>query len=242
MKSARLLAAAVVLASMAALVEAKSAVRDGFTEEQVHNKRILVFRPSVQVGSQSAGGTVTPNADWTAQARNNINTSLTAQLGDLGNSLIEVPELYGDNAAKVREYQALFAALAGSVIEYQFEKGNRLPTKKRESKEGIFDWSLGDGVIQLPGANDADYALFIFDSDAYGTTGRKILQVVAILGAGIAVKSGDHRGYAGLVDLRTGNVLWMNADPSMGGDVRNPEGADKRVREMLAGFPGAKKK
>ena len=241
MKTVRLFAAAIVLASMAALVDAKSAIRDGFTEEQVHNKRILVFRPSVQVGSQSAGGTVTPNADWTAQARNNINTALNAKLGGLGNSVIQAPELYGEDAAKVQEYHALFAAIADSVIEYQFEKGNRLPTKKRESKEGIFDWSLGSGVSQLPGAKDADYALFIFDSDAYGTTGRKLLQIVAILGAGVYVSSGDHRGYAGLIDLRTGNVLWMNADPSMGGDVRNPEGAEKRVREMLTGFPGAKK-
>ena len=240
MKTVRLFAAAMVLASMAVLVDAKSAVRDGFTEEQVHNKRILVFRPSVQVGSQSAGGTVTPNADWTAQARNNINAALNAQLGGLGNSLIQAPDLYGEDAAKVQEYHALFAAIADSVIEYQFEKGNRLPTKKRESKEGIFDWSLGNEVSQLPGAKDADYALFIFDNDAYGTTGRKVLQIVAIFG-GIAVTSGDHRGYAGLIDLRTGNVLWMNADSSMGGDVRNPEGAEKRVREMLTGFPGTKK-
>lgn len=241
MKILRLLAVATVLLSMPTLIEAKSAVRDGFTEEQVHNKRILVFRPSVQVGSQSAGGTVTPNGDWTAQARNNLNTALNARLGGLGNSVIQAPELYGGDAAKVQEYHALFAAIADSVIEYQFEKGNRLPTKKRDSKEGIFDWSLGGGVAQLPGAQDADYALFIFDSDAYGTTGRKLLQIVAILGAGVYVSSGDHRGYAGLIDLRTGNVLWMNADGSMGGDVRNPEGGEKRIREMLSGFPGAKK-
>ena len=241
MKSVRLIALAAVLASMSVLAEAKSAVRDGFSEEQVRNKRILVFRPSVQVGSQSAGGTITPNADWTTQARNNIDIALAANLGGLGNSLIQVAELYGEDGAKVQEYQALFAAIAGSVIEYQFEKGNRLPTKKRESKDGIFDWSLGEGVGMLPGAKDADYALFIFNRDAYGTTGRKVLQIVAILGAGIAVKSGDHRGYAGLIDLRTGNVLWMNADPGMGGDVREADGATKRVKEMLSGFPGAKK-
>lgn len=222
-------------------VEAKSAVRDGFTVEQVQGKRILVFRPKVHVGSQSAGGTVTPNADWTTQARNNIDAALSVQMGELGNSLTAAPELYGEDAAKVEEYQALFAAVADSVIEYQFEKGNRLPTKKRDSKEGVFDWSLGEGIQQLPGAKDADYALFIFDSDAYGSTGRKILQIVAILGAGVWVSAGDHRGYAGLVDLKTGNVLWLNADGSMGGDVRNPDGAQKRVKDMLSGFPGAKK-
>lgn len=220
---------------------AKSATRDGFTAEQIRNKRILVFRPSVSVGSQSAGGVVSPKADWTDQARNNIISALSAQQAALSNSLVEMPELFGADAALVEEYHALFAAIADSVIEYQFVKGNRLPTKKAESKEGVFDWSLGEGVSKLPGAKDADYALFIFDSDAYATTGRKLLQIVAVIGARMMISAGDHRGYAGLVDLRTGNVLWMNADPAMGGDVRNPDGAEKRVREMLAGFPGAKK-
>jgi hypothetical protein len=241
MKFLSFVATATLVACAPSAALAKSAVRDGFTEEQLRGKRILVFTPSVSVGSQSAGGTVTPKADWTEQARNNIATALAAQQAGLGNSLVQAPELYGPDAAKVQEYHALFAAIADSVIEYQFEKGNRLPTKKAESKEGVFDWSVGDGVKLLPGAKDADYGLFIFDSDAYGSTGRKLLQIVAILGAGMWVSSGDHRGYAGLIDLRTGNVVWMNADPSMGGDVRNADGAEKRVREMLNGFPGAKK-
>lgn len=72
----------------------------------------------------------------------------------------------------------------------------------------------------------------------YGSTGRKILQAVAILGAGIAVTSGEHKGYAGLVDLKTGDILWLNADGQMGGDVRDQEGSQKRVRQLLEEFPG----
>ena len=50
--------------------------------------------------------------------------------------------------------------------------------------------------------------------------------------------AGVHTGYAGLVDLRTGELVWLNADRQMGGDVRDAEGADKRVRQLLEGFPG----
>jgi hypothetical protein len=231
-----------LLAAVPAAAQERSAVKQGFELPQNSGKRILVFAPDVSVGSQSAGGTVTPNADWTATARNNIATALGDQQQRLGNSIISAPELYGEEARRVEEYTALFAAIADSVIEYQFVRGNRLPTKKRDNKEGVFDWSLGAGVADLPGAKDADYGLFIFNSDAYGSTGRKLLQAVAILGAGIGVTSGDHRGYAGLVDLRTGDVLWMNADPQMGGDVREPDGAAKRVSQLLDGFPGAPKK
>jgi hypothetical protein len=129
--------------------------------------------------------------------------------------------------------------MSDAVIKYQFFKGNRLPTKKRDNKDGVFDWSLGEGVRSLPGAQDADYALFIWNKDAYGSTSRKVLQLFAALGPGIAVKSGDHRGYAGLVDLKTGDLLWLNADGAMGGDVRDADGARKRVGQLLEEFPGS---
>jgi len=125
------------------------------------------------------------------------------------------------------------------VVNYQFFVGNRLPTKKRDNKAGVFEWSLGEGVRQLPGADQADYGLFIYNKDAYGSTGRKLLQIAALLGPGIAVKSGEHKGAAGLVDLRTGDLLWLNADFAMGGDVRELDGAQKRVTQLLEGFPGS---
>jgi hypothetical protein len=85
---------------------------------------------------------------------------------------------------------------------------------------------------------DADYALFLYNRDAFGSTGRKLLQMVALLGPGLSVKSGEHKGAAGLVDLRTGDLLWLNADFAMGGDPRDPAGADKRVAQLLEDFPG----
>ena len=66
-----------------------------------------------------------------------------------------------------------------------------------------------------------------------------MLQAVALLGPGIAVKSGEHKGGAGLVDLKTGDLLWLNADFAMGGDVRDVEGAEKRVGQLLEEFPGS---
>ncbi len=134
---------------------------------------------------------------------------------------------------------ALFGAISRSVIGYQFFVGNRLPTKKRENKQAVFDWSMGTGVASLPGAKDADYGLFIYNKDAFGSTGRKMLQAVGML-AGVGVISGEHIGYAGLVDLKTGDLLWLNADAQMGGDVRDKEGSEKRARQLLEDFPGSK--
>jgi hypothetical protein len=41
-----------------------------------------------------------------------------------------------------------------------------------------------------------------------------------------------------LIDLKTGELVWLNADREMGGDLRTEDGAVKRVHELLKGFPG----
>jgi hypothetical protein len=176
-----------------------------------------------------------PNADWTAQAKENIGIALNAAQSKLGNVVITSNEPLGAAADTMADYRSLFSVLADSVVQYQFFPGNRLPTKKRK---GVFDWTMGPGVTEIARESGADYALFIFNEDQYGSTGRKILQVFAAM-AYVSVKSGEHRGYAGLVDLRTGDLVWLNADQEMGGDVRTAEGAAKRVGELLKHFPGS---
>ncbi len=234
-----LILSAFAVSATPAGAQERTAVKQGFELPPKSGKTILVFRPAVSVGAQSTGGMFEPNADWTDTARANIEAALTARQATLGNRVVAAPVAYGEQAQLVEEYANLFGAVARAVVSYQFFVGNRLPTKKRDNKAGVFDWSLGEGVRDLPGAKDADYALFIYNKDAYGSTGRKLLQIVAAFGPGLAVKSGEHLGYAGLVDLKTGDVLWLNADGSMGGDVRDVEGAEKRVGQLLEEFPGS---
>lgn len=229
---------ALAVAALPANSQERSATRQGFSLPAQSGKKILLIRPTMRVGEQSTGGMFEPNADWTEQARANIGVALDGLQRSLGNEVIVAPLAYGEDARILNEHMALFAAVSQAVIQYQFFVGNRLPTKKRDNKADVFDWSLGKGVASLPGAEGADYALFIYNRDVYGSTGRKMLQVVGML-AGVGVTSGEHVGYAGLVDLKTGDLLWLNADAQMGGDVREPDGADKRVRQLLEDFPGS---
>lgn len=231
-----------VLTATAANAQERTAIKQGFELPANSGKTILLFRPKVSVGEQSTGGMFEPNADWTDSARKHIEAALVKRQATLGNTLVLAPEAYGEQARLVEEHTILFGAVASAVVNYQFFVGNRLPTKKRDNKAGVFDWSLGEGVRNLPGANEADYGLFIYNKDAYGSAGRKILQIVAALGPGIGVKSGEHLGYAGLVDLKTGDLVWLNADAAMGGDVREEDGAEKRVSQLLEEFPGSSNK
>lgn len=211
----------------------KSATRPGFVLKP-GSARILLFRPRILVGAQSTGAMFEPNADWTEQARENLGKALAAAQTTLGNTVVVAPEAIGKAAARLAAYQALFATVADAVVEYQFFAGNRLPTKKRA---GQFDWTLGPGVADLAKDTGCDYALFIGTEDQYGSTGRKIFQFVAAV-ARVPIVSGSHKGQAGLVDLRTGDLVWLNADMRMGGDVRDPAGASKRMMQLLEDFPG----
>ena len=243
MPSIRYAALGLALAAAPALAREKSAVRPGFVFPTDHPIRILVFRPEVKVGSQSAGGTISPNADWTRNARKNLGDALTAARPGGAADVLFMPDPDNDGAAALlADYRALFGAVADTVLQHRLFKGDRLPTKKTG-----FEYSLGPDVSRLAANTGGDYALFVFTNDAYGSTGRKMLQVAGLMmagmtGVGAGISSGQHSGYSGLVDLKTGDLIWMNADGQMGGDVRQPDGATKRVAELLKGLPSPPEK
>lgn len=228
-----LVAVALLATALPTAAQEKTGNKPGFTLPP-GTARIVLMRPSIRVGEQSTGGMFEPNADWTLQARDTLGRAIGAVQGQLGNSVVNLVEPVGADASALAEYQALFTTLADSVIVYQFFPGNRLPTKKRK---GQFSWTLGPGVSSLPGLAGADYALFVTTEDQFGSTGRKVVQIFAALG-GVSVPTGVHKGFAGLVDIRTGDLVWLNADLQMGGDVRTEEGANKRVAQLFEGFPG----
>jgi hypothetical protein len=228
-----LVVAAIILCSVPVAAQEKTGSKPGFTLKP-GTARIVLMRPTIHVGSQSTGGMFEPNADWTTQARENITHALNSFQSNLGNQVVVYDEGATGEGPLATQYGNLFGAVSESVIEYQFFVGNRLETKKRKN---TFEWGVGPELANLKSLQNADYALFINTNDQYGSTGRKALQIFAAMG-GISVTSGVHIGHAGLVDLKTGELVWLNADRQMGGDVRTPEGAMKRVTQLLEGFPG----
>ena len=236
-RSLAALAAAALVVGPAPPVQAQfggteaTAVKEGFVlpAEPI---RILVFRPDVRVGEQTTGGLNEPKADWTLKARDNIVAALRKHQAAYGGELVLVPELAGERAALAADYTALFKAVADAAFQHKLFAGNRLPSKKNR-----FDWTLGRDAARLRQLG-GDYGLFLYTYDSYGSTGRKVAQALGLLLGGGLMPAGVHVGYAGLVDLATGDLVWLNADVQMGGDVRDPVGAEKRVAQLLEGFPG----
>jgi len=235
--------AAMALALAAQTAHAASLLKDGFVFPTDHAARIIVFRPDVRVGTLRSAGEDEPNAEWTEAARKNIAEEMKSQAAAQGLSLDFLGDLQGADAELLDQYRSLFVAVSGAVNAHGF--ANHLPTKlepktaANPTKRWRMDWTLGPGAAQLKGLTGADYALFIYTHDAYGSNGRKAAVIFAAMW-GVSAPFGVHEGYAALVDLATGDLVWFNTDPAIGGDPRDHLGANKRVSQLLAGFPGGK--
>ena len=94
-------------------------------------------------------------------------------------------------------------------------------------------------VAPLREKTGADYALFISIRDSYASAERKAAMVaMALLGVGLA--GGSQVGYASLVDLRDGRLVWFNALRRGTGDLRESGSAEETLDALLQAFPAAR--
>jgi hypothetical protein len=192
---------------------------------------LLLMAPDVELFSISAGGIPEPKADWTDLAQRHIDQALSGQLATRKLQLRKSDEQLTDD---FHEISALHAAVAGSISLHHVSGGNlKLPTKN-----GQLDWSLGDAVRPLAQRAGTDYALFVWMRDSYASAERKAAMVaMALLGVGLT--GGMQVGYASLVDLKTGQVMWFNRLLRGSGDLREPAPAEETIASLLADFPAA---
>ncbi|MEP7221447.1 MAG: hypothetical protein ABI673_02140 [Novosphingobium sp.] len=232
----------VCLAFAASPVAAGVATKEGFAFPREKEAKIIMFRPDVQVGTLRTGGVDEANADWTTLARGNMQTAFetAAEAREAKISFMGEPD--GENAKQLNDFRALFQVVSTEAMNHGLFN-DRLATKKIPpavqggAAKMKFDWTLGQDARKLKEITGADYAMFVYTHDAYGSTGRKVAQLMMAGLFGAYIAPGVHLGYAGMVDLETGDLVWLNADIAMGGDLREKDGAEKRVKELLRAFP-----
>jgi len=64
--------------------------------------------------------------------------------------------------------------------------------------------------------------------------------MVAMAALGIGITGGVQVGYASLVDLRSGQVVWFNQLTRPYGDLRQAEPARETIEALLSGFPAVR--
>lgn len=219
-----------VLCGAQAQAQSSKNLAPGFSSRPVASKLVIV-PVDVELFSLSAGGVPEPKADWTEAATRHFRAALENQKGLLGANLQDLAEKDLDELADIN---ALHGAVAQSVFLHHMLDAIKLPTKN-----GLLDWSMGDSVKPLKDRTGADYALFTWIRDSYASAERKAAMVaMALLGVGLT--GGAQIGYASLVDLNTGRVVWFNVLRRASGDLRESGPAAETVQTLLAGFPAAK--
>jgi hypothetical protein len=225
------LAAATLLAALAAgtvhaAPDPERQLAPGFTTRPAGSK-LLVVPADMELFSMSAGGVVEPRQDWTEAAQKHFSRALGLQRARLG---ANTSELSAEQLDEFAQLAVLHRAVADAIAIHH-QGALKLPTKADR-----LDWSLGDAVRPLKERTGADYALFTWIRDSYASNERKAAMLgMALLGA--ISFGGEQVGYASLVDLETGRVVWFNSLQRMWGDLRQPDAAVETVEVLLQGFP-----
>lgn len=235
------LAAALLLAvsTLASVAEAQAPSRNfapGFQARDA-GSRLVIIPADMELFSVSGGGVIEPRADWTDAAQKHFRSAVLARKELIGGNATELKERDLDELGQLN---ALHGAVADAVVAHHMMRMPPLPTKN-----GALDWTFGEAVKPLRDRTDADYALFFWVRDSYASAERKAAMVgMMILGAafGMAIipAGGQQVGYASLVDLKTGRIVWFNNLARASGDLREAKTAEETVAELLKTFPQAK--
>lgn len=192
--------------------------------------KVVVVPADVELFSISAGGVQEPRADWTEQAQKHLQQELLNQRSRLAR---QVSPLKVDLHDTMAELNGLHGAVAQSIFLHHIQGISKLPTKNGELR-----WSLGEAVKDLREQTQADYALFVWIRDSYASAERKAAMIaMAFLGVGLT--GGAQVGYASLVNLKDGQVVWFNTLTRASGDLREAKAAEETVETLLKNFPRA---
>ena len=193
---------------------------------------IVIMPTDIELFEISAGGVLEPKAEWTATAAKHFRDVLDTKrkLLDLNSAFLSEKD-----ADDVAEINTLHAAVARAISMHHFGASSfYLPTKNEK-----LDWSLGESVQVIKQKTGANYAFFSWIRDSYASAGRVGSMIVLAL-LGVGVSGGVQVGYASLVDLNTGQVLWFNQLTRASGDLRSAEKAQETLESLLKDFPAVK--
>ena len=189
---------------------------------------IIMMPLDVELSKLTAAGLIEPNAEWTENAKRHMVASITELMNDKGVELTQYNNDNQDPASVSIQLEKLHQAVGFSIQNHSF-----LPLPSR-APDAV--WTLGSDALKLKEKTGADYAVFFFVRDSYSTGGRVAMSILLAF-AGVGVGGGTQYGFASLVDLNTGEVVWFNRLLNTSGDLRTEEPAKETVKALLSGMP-----
>jgi hypothetical protein len=194
--------------------------------------RVILMPPDIRYYLLTTGGISEPHAEWTKSAQKNFTNATRQFATSIGTNLkILDPDDIGEREFV---YERLHSTVGMTILDHHFGMA-KLPGKGRGQ---VFDWSLGPGISVLAEEHDADYALFVYYRD-YQASGGRVAFAILAAAAGAYTATGSEHGFASLVDLRTGDIVWFNVVGDGSGEMRQEAGATTAVKTLFKNIPTA---
>ena len=205
---------------------------DKNTSELPHE--VLLMPLDITVSEMLASGMQEEVPEWTAQAKRHIHAELDNDPRNRGNlNIIPLQGMTEAQRSLLEQYTALYQTVAFNILYFTM---NPLPAWTHKVKH--FDYTLGDGLSFLAEQTGADTALFISGEDIITTSGRKAAAIFAAA-FGVYMPLGRAVIIGSLVDLHTGDILWINY--TFSGDdttLTEREDAAEVMDELFKDYPG----
>ena len=250
------IALACVMVSAPAYAGAKYLLKNFAFEaenEAGEKPQVLVVRPDMFVGSHDSAGQEVVVPEWLEASHTNLQAALLRHP-----SAKDVEYRFADwnepssKPLSIELWEELGALQSDLLVKtpqgtFPIPPGEDWQQVIKSVDRGYHEYTLAQGwrdeVTAAEG--EADYALFVHMRDAYSTSGEMLGRLLG--GMANVVKDGvntaqgpPHYGWAMLVDMRDGRVIWYYNDGRIGGDLRKDNRADKRVRQLLKRFPAGR--
>ncbi len=201
-------------------------------------KKILVLPVDISVFQLSTGGVSEEVKKWSDLANTNVH-KVISQFASKSKKfeVIQYKKFQGKEQNRVDEHVALYNLVGRMGLSYF--------SGAWKHKRVKFDYSLGSGLKFLADKTGADAAMLVVGVDYVSSKGRKaaavgLLLAGVLLGRGARIPLGYSNLVVGIVDLRTGNLLWIKREKDSVRTLRKTEHVEHMVKRIMSDYPGIK--
>jgi hypothetical protein len=196
--------------------------------------RVLVLPVDFDVLEMSAGGMIEPVPASTTEAEAALTDATIRVLKHTGKfQIIDLPAMSDEEKEVLKEHVALYKLTAFNASQMIRMGG---PAWKAKQKQ--FDYSIGDGLKFLVERSGADAAVVVAGAQVNSSGGR-IAMMILLAAAGVAIPLGGAQGTAGIVDLNTGKISWLEERMGTKGNIREKAGAEQTMMALVGSYPAS---
>lgn len=190
----------------------------------------------IKVKEMTASGITEVVPTWTESGIDNFHASLLHNEQKLfGNlKLVELPELTAEESTLLNQHMALNETVVFTAIATTGTlSGNAWLHKSKH-----FDYSIGPGLSFLADKTGADKAIMVIGEDVRSSAGRKAAAVV-LAAFGVGIPLGNVVTVTNIIDLHSGDILWVNHHFSVGElGYLDEKHTDQIALELFKQYPG----